>query len=790
MTDYAYLFEQLVLAETEEGVEKLLHDAGYLTDDSDLWKAYGHENNFAQIGNQQSDPTGAFVEKIINSIDAMLLGACYQHQINPEGPQAPQSMIEAVDRFFGVRDGRLNNLSNQQLRDLATHINVVAVGSKDHPNYLIADRGEGQTPAKFPNTFLSLTRSNKIHIPFVQGKFNSGGTGVLQFCGTGKKNYQLIVSRRQPGCPVDPDDSTWNRWGFTIVRRLLPANGRRSSMYVYLAPGGEIPSFEADTIRVLPGPSGSNRPATPYAVDLPYGTCIKLYDYRWKAKSLFTLEGRYELEKFLQTSCLPFRLTEAREVFPKAHYYSTTVKGGWLSATETEEGESKKLEDGFPAYAGLHLEGIGTLPYQLAVFKPVKEDRRIPRGVLFVINGQVHGGLPADFVSRKLNFDYLTGKRGPLLVLVDCTTMNEQVREDFFMASRDRIRRNEVYSFIEDKLAKALKEHPGLQELNQKRRKEDIEHHLNKETPIDVFQKILKADSTLATLFAVGSRLSAGAGPAKPPSPFVGRKFPTFFRLKSPKEGATKGCPVNLAARVEFETDADNDYFTRADCPGTITIEPSLDLLEQNHLWNGRYETRFRVPWDAEVGTLIPFTVTVSDVYHINPFVCQFTLRADPEVADNPPEGSEEKPKAPNGRPPRTVFAEPNLCEVRKEEWEEYTPAFTLYESIRILRDGQGGYDYYLNLDNFFLKHQVANAKEDDKPLVRYWFTWGLVLASFGMLKEAERRMKDTVASNGEEDPENEGGGEDDLKRINHACNGLAQVIIPIIRTLYHGPKD
>ena len=40
--------------------------------------------------------------------------------------------------------------------------------------------GEGQTPERMPDTFLSLTKSNKLRIPFVQGKFNMGGTGRLR----------------------------------------------------------------------------------------------------------------------------------------------------------------------------------------------------------------------------------------------------------------------------------------------------------------------------------------------------------------------------------------------------------------------------------------------------------------------------------------------------------------------------------------------------------------------------------------------------------------------------------
>ena len=93
----------------------------------------------------------------------------------------------------------------------------MAVGSKSAPSYLIVDDGEGQTPQSFPDTFMSLAKSNKMRIPFVQGKFNSGGTGVLQFCGD--QNLQLIASRRHPQAPVVPDDPTAHLWGFSIVRR-------------------------------------------------------------------------------------------------------------------------------------------------------------------------------------------------------------------------------------------------------------------------------------------------------------------------------------------------------------------------------------------------------------------------------------------------------------------------------------------------------------------------------------------------------------------------------------------
>ncbi len=102
-------------------------------------------------------------------------------------------------------------------------------------------------------------------------------------------------------------------------------------------------------------------------------------------------------------------------------------------------------------------------------------------------------------------------------------------------------------------------------------------------------------------------------------------------------------------------------------------IEPPNLLEGGSHLWNGRWAPRFRVPWDAEDGTLIPITISISDVMHPAPFVCHFQLRADPEVLEDPPSGppgrSTQRP-SPNGRTSRVVLAAPNYREIRKAEWE------------------------------------------------------------------------------------------------------------------------
>lgn len=270
----------------------------------------------------------------------------------------------------------------------------------------------------------------------------------------------------------------------------------------------------------------------------------------------------------------------------RANYFSTTVCGVSVAvAGAGDDEENAKVESGFPAYATLNLDGVGDLPYQIVVFgegKSERSGRRVPNGVSFTVNGQVHGSMPSNYVSQQLKFDYL---RNHLLVSVDCTAMDSSVREDFFMASRDRVRKNEVYDELMARLRDALREHPGLKALNAARRNKELEKHVaGEEETSELFNQLLKLDPTLAALFQAGRQLITKIGPTEF-EPFRSRKFPSFFQLaKRPAKGLVKTCPVNRTCRVEFETDAPNDYFRRADSPGSISSPPDSGATVGRHV--------------------------------------------------------------------------------------------------------------------------------------------------------------------------------------------------------------
>jgi len=93
------------------------------------------------------------------------------------------------------------------------------------------------------------------------------------------------------------------------------------------------------------------------------------------------------------------------------------------------------------------------------------------------------------------------------------------------------------------------------------------------------------------------------------------------------------------------------------------------------------------------------------------------------------------------------------------------------------VKSGEDGnsYDFYVNIDNASLISASADRKSDPQ-LLKYWFTWGLTIAAFGMIKNQKDELQGKDA-------------EPDLQEIGHACDGLAQVIIPIIRALHAGPR-
>jgi hypothetical protein len=727
----------LMRADTDDEVTELLGDAG-LWDREHVWRYYGdYENNFNTIGNQASSPEAALVEKLVNAIDARLMNEYLLSGKDPEGEDAPRSIEDAVALLFGGK-GRLLQWTSSMRSEQARYITLAATGrpAKEDadPSFTISDAGEGQTPDSLPDTILSLNRANKLRIPFVQGRFNMGGTGVLKFCG--RRNLQLVLSRRNPELIRTRPNPSDHQWGFTVVRREDPTGNRRNSVYTYLAPvgadlnpqKGTVARFSADCLPLFP--EGKD----PYVREAVWGTLIKLYEYsvpRSRGHVLRKDGILSRIDLLLPDIALPIRLHECRATL-KGHSgsYDTTVTGLSL---RLEEAKGANMEEGFPSSIQMVVGGE-ELTATLYAFKKGKSDTyRRNEGVIFTVNGQTHGHLTVDFYKRKsVRLGYLVDS---ILIVVDCSALSGRAREDLFMNSRDRLSRCRLREQVEDDLERILRQHEGLRALSERRRREDVQANIADSRPLEeVLRGLIKRSPALAGLFLPGSRLQnpfrpkdVGSGQKR----FVGQRYPSYFRIHGLSDGKVlrRSAGAHSHCRLQFDTDAANDYFSRSRDPGSLVVElsteglfnqPSMDRSLSLH--DGLAMVSIQLPEWCGVGDVVTARVEVTDPTQTEPFCNTIVLEiVRPSATITRTKDSRSNRQRGVGNNPGATLPEgirlPNIREVRETGWGS-VPAgkpFDKFSAVRAVESGelasqdgdQPVYDYYVNLDNIHLNQEL-----------------------------------------------------------------------------------
>jgi hypothetical protein len=814
----------LLRADSEEEVIKILTDAGYW-DDPNVWRYYGdNENNYSTIGNQQSRPDSALTEKIVNSVDAKLMNECFVAGINPESATAPKTIREGVALFFDAQQansslaGRVVNWSASKRTEVARGITVTATGKppkEGKPCFTISDNGEGQTPEAMPDTLLSLTRSNKLRINFVQGKFNMGGTGVLKFCG--RQGLELILSKRNPTIAKDKSlNSSDDSWGFTVVRREDPQDGRRSSLYSYLAPlgadatphKGGVLRFKAETMPIFP--EGRNA----YGKESGWGTLIKLFEYTATGYSNTHilrkdgLMGRIDL--LLMEPALPVRFHECRAQYGGHEgSYETTLAG---LAVRLEDDKGENLEDNFPASCPFSVNGEQMVATIYAFRKGKAETYRKNEGIIFTVNGQTHGHLTKDFFNRKSagRLNYIADS---ILVTVDCSNISGRAREDLFMNSRDRLIHSELRENLEDQLEEILKNHQGLRDLKEKRRSEEIASKLSEEKPLeDILRSLLEHSPTLSALFLLGKR---AVNPFKTikvresQKAFVGKRHPTYFKFKGKDYGFQlhRDCHINYRARITFETDAQNDYFSRNADPGEFALylttdtsrTPVSDFVGPS-LQNGIATLTVHLPPNCVVGDLLNFEATVTDPTLLDPYRNLFSIHVKPEAT--PSNGQAGKRRQPpneeegQDRELPSGISLPNIIPVEESEWGNHTPPFDKNTALRIRitdapsepaqtqngdGDAQDIYDFLINMDNLFLKSELKITSDETEVLKARW-KYGLVLVGLALLHDDAHERK--ISESEEQENADGTNGENVETRIERLARALAPVLLPMINSL------
>jgi hypothetical protein len=565
------LFDKLYFAKNEKEINQVLNEYPEIFK-QDNWHPYGeNESFFGVIENQQASPIPALIEKITNSIDAILTRKCLEAGVEPNTDKAPQNMEEAIQKFFP--DHRKWDLPTFR-KIQSESIQIIADGPRMDTSLIIYDDGEGQKPEDFEKTFLSLLRGNKNEIKFVQGKYNMGGSGAVVFCG--KKRYHLIASKRYDGT---------GEFGFTMIRQhpftREEEERKKNTWYEYFKIANKIPSFPIDELEL-----------GLYKKKFKTGTILKLYSYELPpgSRSVISRDLNQSINEYLFEPALPLYTIDKKERYPDDRNLERDLYG---LKRRLEEEKGKYVEDYF--LESSDDKEIGKLKITCYVFKTkmdnktAKESREsIGReffknnmSVLFSVNGQVHGHFTSEFITRTLKMQLI---KDYLLINVDCTGLNYNFRKELFMASRDRLKNGEETAKLREFVAKVLLK-SKLVDIY-KRRKDTISFSgEDKNELLKSFTKNLPLKSDLLKLLSKTFKLEEtnkkqekekkkGKIEKEKVEEFKPERFPTYFKLG--KDGTDEKplikIPLNGEKTIKFITDVENEYFVRVEEPGDIKI--------------------------------------------------------------------------------------------------------------------------------------------------------------------------------------------------------------------------
>jgi len=776
------------LESVDKIIEVLEKDKLYSNDSA--WRNFGdNENNFGTIGNQQEFPEGALVEKLINSVDSVLTNKCLIKNIDPESNDAPEDILKAVEKFFQIPNGKLSNITPSERGLLAEKsIGVICTGNlpkEGNPNYTVFDSGEGQIPSRISKTFMSINKSNKIRIPFVQGKFNMGGTGVFRFCNTSIS--QLLITKRNPEILKEDDPNDKNKWGFTIVKKIRPTGNMKSSSYVYLVdPNTNEPfSFLADSIPILPGdyPEKNGK-------SMKYGSFIKLYNYDLPGyKTNITLDLYNRLSLLMTSVALPIRLYERRKNY-QANTYETTLNG---MSVRLEEDRSKNLEsDEWPSTEKMIINGQ---EFQIKIYafkNSIKGGRRKnptqnyvkTEGIIFTVNGQYHGAINRSFFNKKSIGLGILSKH--IIVTVDASKISREMTEDIFMNSRDRLQKSgDIIKKIETNLERILSDHQGLKSLKNKRYEEQVKERLDDSKPLqEVVQNILSSSPSLSKIFISGEKLKNpfGIGKGGIDSKYEGKKFPSFFTLTKKYEiDAPRKFPINQnSIRIELRTDVVNDYFEREVSKGEHNLYLNGDIYEGDSsigLWNGTATLNIYYHESLNFNELLKFKSKINDDSRIEPLANDIYIQLSEEKNKSRGKNGERKPpiKKEDGDQ-KTIdgINLPDITEVERgdDNWETYE--FTEFTSLHSVYNGEEiGYSFYLNMHNVYLLNQIKeNLQNTDPKIIKAQYKYANTLIAMSVIHLVKEKKIEI----------NEEVGEDDL--IKNATSCVSMIIIPMISYL------
>jgi len=563
------------------------------------WSPVGPRKGNSGVIGVSTDPMRAFVERIVNSIDALLMRA------KEEGGYAEeQNVRDAVKKWLGVPHEALIDMSDHDIRERLAKLITVRFWRPDSGARVsqfmldIRDMGIGLAPAEVPHTIVGLNDSLKIGMPYVVGQFGQGAAATFRF-----GEYAIIVTRK----------FGTSRVSLTVVKEEFEP-GYKAPIYYYMLWDEEI--------AVLDIPEE----------EFPAGTLVRhigyaAEEYRAKARhrSLYGAFNYYLFDSpwpcFLENYGLPSCRAATSSVEWGAH---RTIKGSRNALVRARDQKTfrGRAEDRTTIAAyDRTTEWLGTVKirgckYEVGSFtaeyfvidRPAQEGKKKKsekkseefvkknHPVVFTVNGVAHGSWTRSFIATDLNLPSLEQK---IIVHVNCDSLTMVGKNLVVSSTREALCDNSVTEEIRRRLLTWLGQDDDLRRLNREFLARSIKGRATRMSR--AMQNLAK--SYLEKL-GIGDTILKRGTTFRPPKPEIEIVDPPTSIRWSLGANELEFVPGRQRL-LQFETNAPGRYWDpdNMDVSSIVIKSEGVEMGGCTMLKNGRARVRFVCPEEAVVGS-------------------------------------------------------------------------------------------------------------------------------------------------------------------------------------------
>jgi len=694
------------------------------------WQAVGgRENNYGSI-NIGSDPGYALIERVTNSIDAVIEREAIRQLRKAKKKSTPSSPREAVEEWFDVPGGRVSNLPLKQRQALANEVTIrlLEAETKSCPSVEVRDLGVGLTPALVPKTILSLGEGNKINKSYLTGAYGQGGSTALAFAPRGC----LFVSRRQKDLLEGENDQiavTFAR--FNVLDPARNKNGR----YEYLVDG-----------------EGAVAGLDPTDLDFKAGTSVVHYDMqiaRYAAR-MTQLTGSlwWLLQNALFDPVLPFWVEERRASMLDVDVAKKKDAGDRRTIvgnhTRLSDDKKEKIEHHDSVDVRVpHAEGdcIVKVNYWVLQQDPDKPGSSQPieayveafRPIAYTFFGQTHGTDDRRFTSDRLALPYLAKF---LIIQVELDNLPPTARRELLSSTRDRLKQLPFYDLLKESVASSLASDEALDRLNEERRERILSKQSDSERNkmrdrfarlMEKFKAGINANAKAKGGKESGRPPSKGSTSREPLERLPTRDKPTFIHIANTLK------PISVRrdrhTLIRLESDAPDGYLrghvhaklTIASDPDVITRESSSDFQ------GGRSRITVKVADRAkagETGTLTVFLFTPDE----KQLTAKTTFKLD-ETKEEPSGGTTNRAKV----------QVPDPVPIYKVDWKRLGWDES---SVAEVEEGKS-VEILVNMDNQHIVRLLKSGKYQEIGITRMRNNYLLYAAFYAWMRHAAEQQDD-----------------------------------------------